>query len=487
MSELACRFFMFFDAGAAAWRKYVEIGLVTFALSVGPAHGQDNRKVPISFLPPPLENATYSLGIYDAKSGNLARRLQEIAPERAFTVGLNGLMTSWDGNDDAGKAVPPGKYAARGYAVGAMKVEGVAIHGNDWTEADESLRVRSVEAICWVPSDDGFCTLMNMASNDRELTRFSKDGKLIWRKPVLLKEGSKSHLQSRWRMVSNVASVDVFSGDLVNGRASYRIEDGSQGPPPADEPDPIAQKRVNRSATDFETPMPLAEGKDHSVWGVNSNGLYQTSASGEVWRVLPHERVPANEIEANRDPGIKINRVWKPWAASASASSDLLYLLELATVTGEMRMRGIELAATKQENGRGVSEWRTFLERGIRVRELENQATPIEIPLVENPLLAGKPSRVKLMTACDDKGSSLTTADGLRLRRISQRADLKAARLAKGKTMDGFTFFQSDGAAWDEFSIEGAKNMMAFDAGEFEMTADGEKMHTTKPAEPADL
>ena len=47
--------------------------------------------------------------------------------------------------------------------------------------------------------------------------------------------------------------------------------------------------------------------------------------------------------------------------------------------------------------------------------------------------------------------------------------------------------FQNDGAAWDEFSIEGVKNMMAFDAGEIDMTADGEKTHPEKAAEPPDL
>ena len=87
----------------------------------------------------------------------------------------------------------------------------------------------------------------------------------------------------------------------------------------------------------------------------------------------------------------------------------------------------------------------------------------------------------------DDAGSYLVTDDGLRLRRISQRANLKTAKLVKGKAANLLTFSQTDGAAWDEFSIEGIRNMMAFDAGEIDMTADGEKTHPEKAAEPPDL
>ena len=94
---------------------------------------------------------------------------------------------------------------------------------------------------------------------------------------------------------------------------------------------------------------------------------------------------------------------------------------------------------------------------------------------------------MKLGAGFDDKGSYLSTADGLHLRRISQRSNLVATKLSKSKTAGNLTLFQNDVAAWDEFSIEGAKNMMAFDAGEIDMTADGEKTHPEKAAEPPDL
>ena len=89
---------------------------------------------------------TLSLGIYD-KKGRLVRVLHREATEKDFTVGLNGFVTHWDGKDDAGKPAPRGDYGARGYCVGAVEVEGVALHGNDWIADDDSPRYAGVTDI----------------------------------------------------------------------------------------------------------------------------------------------------------------------------------------------------------------------------------------------------------------------------------------------------------------------------------------------------
>ena len=107
----------------------------------------------ITFLPPPMEG-TLSLGIYD-KKGKLVRVLAREATEKDFTIGLNGLITSWDGKDDAGNLMPPGLYSARGYSVGAIEVEGIALHGNDWITDDDAPRpVRVLDLRCRQPGDD---------------------------------------------------------------------------------------------------------------------------------------------------------------------------------------------------------------------------------------------------------------------------------------------------------------------------------------------
>jgi hypothetical protein len=79
------------------------------------------RNVRISFLPPPLEG-TISLGIYDP-SGQLVRVLHQEAEVDEFNVGADSLVTTWDGKNDDGEDLPDGKYHARGYLVGHLKVE----------------------------------------------------------------------------------------------------------------------------------------------------------------------------------------------------------------------------------------------------------------------------------------------------------------------------------------------------------------------------
>lgn len=79
------------------------------------------RSVRISFLPPPLEG-TISLGIYD-EWNKLVRVLHQEAELDEFTVGDDALSTKWDGRDDDGFDVTPGRYQARGFVVGKLKIE----------------------------------------------------------------------------------------------------------------------------------------------------------------------------------------------------------------------------------------------------------------------------------------------------------------------------------------------------------------------------
>jgi len=79
------------------------------------------RTARISFLPPPLEG-TISLGIYDT-NGQLVRVLHQEAGLDEFNVGADALVTKWDGKNDDGEDLPPGKYHAHGFLVGHLKVE----------------------------------------------------------------------------------------------------------------------------------------------------------------------------------------------------------------------------------------------------------------------------------------------------------------------------------------------------------------------------
>src|SRR5215475_15275732 len=79
------------------------------------------RSVRISFVPPPMEG-TISLGIYD-QSGRLMRVLHQNAQLDDFVIGADALVTQWDRKDDNYQELPAGKYHARGYLIGPLKLE----------------------------------------------------------------------------------------------------------------------------------------------------------------------------------------------------------------------------------------------------------------------------------------------------------------------------------------------------------------------------
>src|SRR5437867_1120365 len=98
------------------------------------------RSVRISFVPPPLEG-TISLGIYD-KNGKLVRVLHQEAKLNEFAIGADALVTQWDGRNDDEEDLPAGKYHARGYLVGPLKVESLSQAAASPPENNSSATVR---------------------------------------------------------------------------------------------------------------------------------------------------------------------------------------------------------------------------------------------------------------------------------------------------------------------------------------------------------
>ncbi len=79
------------------------------------------RSIPLRFVPPPMEG-TISLGIWDSND-KLVRVLHREAKIDSFTVEENSLSTTWDGKNDGGEDLPAGKYRARGYLIGKLKID----------------------------------------------------------------------------------------------------------------------------------------------------------------------------------------------------------------------------------------------------------------------------------------------------------------------------------------------------------------------------
>ena len=100
------------------------------------------RSVRISFLPPPLEG-TISLGIYDG-SGKLVRVLVQEGDVDEFEVGPDALVMKWDGKNDHEEDLPAGKYHARGYMVGRLKVEDLGQAETPPKDAPDHVQVKLV-------------------------------------------------------------------------------------------------------------------------------------------------------------------------------------------------------------------------------------------------------------------------------------------------------------------------------------------------------
>jgi hypothetical protein len=128
---------------AAAWLVNNAVGQETPTPSATSTPAA--RSIRISFVPPPLDG-TISLGVYDAK-GKLVRVLFREADINEFNIGNDSLSTAWDGKDDAGEPVPPGKYSAHGFVVGDLKVEGIGFFFNDWITSADGPRFSRIRSL----------------------------------------------------------------------------------------------------------------------------------------------------------------------------------------------------------------------------------------------------------------------------------------------------------------------------------------------------
>ena len=86
---------------------------------------------------------TISLGIWDSND-KLVRVLNREAKIDSFTVEENSLSTTWDGKNDAGEDLPAGKYRARGYLVGKLKIDDAGKAASSPETATDHISVKLV-------------------------------------------------------------------------------------------------------------------------------------------------------------------------------------------------------------------------------------------------------------------------------------------------------------------------------------------------------
>jgi hypothetical protein len=440
----------------------------------------------ITFLPPPMDG-TLSLGIYD-KKGKLVRVMAREATEKDFVVGLNGLITYWDGKDDSGKIMPPGVYYARGYSVGAVNVEGVGYHGNDWITEDDSPHIRKITTLFrsvanfggWVAgfefdaqTEAGASIGVVCDAASGKITDIRAPQATLMDPPLdygAPKPGDKAEETERqiggqgWR--GNEKKVHAWGYGIRKGKVFYRSDAGWK-----ELSLPSLENAIDVTQGDSDNEI-----EDDEIWVIDRTAQGTQVKSFEI-------KVSSGHAELKRrlviEPG-------EPVPTQIAAGWDNVLVL-LEEQPGLQRIRAFKFLQTvpgaSPEDK--VSEWKTTVAKSIvasdtfeAVKNLLHQAdgkpfkpeSEFIVNLIDNPLLKNEPTTAHVSIGFNEHGSFLQTTDGLPLRRITETPGLKWAVIGREGSGKQLTIFQSDGAVVEEFKARRLALMMAFDAGDYEWT-----------------
>jgi len=381
---------------------------------------------------------TVSLGIYDA-SGKLVRTLHREAETDGgdFVVANDGLVTSWDGKDDAGKPLPPGKYSAHGWMVGDLKVKGEAILGNDWIVDDSSPRIRRIRELFALP-DGGFGLGATLANGSSTLLSFDASGK------------------------PTQSAGGLSQKALLRDGKVFLSENGMEKEMPI----------VGLAAPIFAAPA-----RDGGVWVIDREpggvSVKQFAADGTFER---HLAIKPGDPE--------------PQQIAASPVADTIYLLS-EDATGQ-RVTALSMttksgsdentSATTGESGTSIWKilWRkeiwNFDSQPAIVKRLKSVAGDfveaqggVTVSLVKNPMENDTEGSLKVDLGTGKDGCFLKAADGLPLRMISDTAPVEWSIFAKSANGGDLVVFLMTGAAVEEYRISRPQKMMRFDCGSLEV------------------
>ena len=374
------------------------------------------RSVPLRFALPPMDG-TISLGIYD-HGGKLVRVLHREDAISEFTAGHDALETVWDGNGENGNPLPNGKYSARGYLVGDLKVEGIGYFFNDWVTDDKS-----------------------------------------------------PHIRHLWQLWMDSGELHV-NADLADGKKTTFICDQSTGGMTKEIPARFGVHCDEIPALpNLVSPIDCAAGRNGTTWFVDTVGgsglrqLKQLSKNHALLRQLDY---------VADDP--------QPECIEASATEEKIFVLEENDLLQRFRGLGLVRTMTDTAKGavsdwktffdkKIIAHQNFSLVNGKPVAASATPAGALEKitqTLRPNPLHHDQPGKVALAIGLDADGSFLKTGDGLPLRTISDTPNLSRA-LINSTDNKAADVFQDDGAVVEQYRVSGLDQMMAFDCGDFEL------------------
>ena len=409
--------------------------------------------VQITFVPPPL-NGTLSLGIFN-KAGKLVRTLHREARTKEFVVGLNGLITWWDGKDDAGAVAPPGKYFARGFAVGAVEFQGEAFHFNEWIDEDTP-RLRRI-------------TDLRAESGGLRLIGAKADGRCV---SFAVEAEGRAHDFEPFGKVEHFAHPADNAAEQFAGKPVTMLDGGDTILASADDRLLLREKGEWRwlDLPSLKKPLHGCLGRDGTLWVIDraESGVEvkQYSFAGEFKRRLAIT------------PGDSV-----PMRIAAALAGDAIALIEESPGVQRVRMLSLAGSEPAPAEGESSSTWKVTFLKTIRASddlaavrdELKNEegapfdaVEKISVRLLPNQLMRNASTSVDVAVGIDAKGSFLRTADGLPLKRITETPGLRWAAMMREPEGKAVTIFQSDGAVVEEFKARKLASMMAFDAGDYD-------------------
>jgi len=370
----------------------------------------------LRFALPPLEG-TISLGVFD-QAGKLVRVLHREDTLSAFSAGHDALETSWDGTDDNGNPLPNGKYRARGFVVGDLKVEGVDDFFNDWVTDENSPHLKSLGAI-------------KLEKGELQLSAdLPGEGKVA-------------------------LACDPNTGAVVTEIA----------PPATEECMPTEKFPI------LIAPVDCARGKDGTTWFIDAPSTHEPR---EVKQLSKDRELLRRLSYAAPDP--------QPQRIAASTEEEKIFLVEQNDKLQRLRALsllrttndspGQSVSDWKPIFEKQIVAHQNFgLENGKPVANSTSTKTPAQKltqKLRPDPLQKDRPGKVELAIGIDEDGSFLKTADGLPLRTISDTPNLTRTLLSRpnDNTID---VFQDDGAVVEQFRISNLTEMIAFDCGDFDL------------------
>jgi len=390
-----------------------------------------------------------TLGVFD-KNGHLVRTLHALDDEEKFQVGLNGFISRWDGLDDSGKKVPPGTYHIRGYQIGEATVTGEAFHFNDWITDSGTLPISWIED--FEVLDGGDILLSGKTSTAPILVRASiMDGQLAIEKnpPADIISPAREKLaELTGRPHAVFTSIDSLGETIlaVDSEGVWLSQNAS------------APRKIELPAK-VEA---ISLGADDTFWFIGSSSegdqtplVGQADFNGEILRALPYETgepVP-QKIRA------------------AKSGSGFVVLEELP---GMQRLRSL----SRDEAGEWLVDWEKSIRESSRFGFVNGEVSAnaadapqlesLRFRLEENPL-TGERQTITLRAVADAQGSRLVTEDGLPLLLISTQPDIQRAVIHRDKAPDSLRFLQGNGAAVEEYLIEGLRHILPLNAGQIEI------------------